>query len=398
MDNDGADLSYMGETAATLSKRVRLGYCMEKLDAIARPVVTKCKSWPWTAGYLLATTTYFLGMLMSQGFAHPLDNPGFGPSAVGLSTFGINNPALVIYRMEHFRLISSSLLCSGVTTYIFVTYAMYKAGVETAMASRNHEHWHFLLVAAMISFWVNLLYACIGNGASCASLALALGLNSFSITMRRRSAEYPASWGFTIIVLILGCSPLFPFDSVVALVAAVVTGVVLGLSLFAEVHAATTSDPENVHHAGEELAKKPTQQVRWKVVNMMSVMYLLMYLLVLFRVPRPDELNVHPYLTGCGLVYSDSVGSFVNAYANGGGRSLQEGGDYFEGDNLCAQMCIPHLVLRPALWGAKKFAAVPLVQGTCENNGYETHIADKTFNEYSVVFEVQLFTSSNGDD
>lgn len=207
-----------------------------------------------------------------------------------------------------------------------------------------------------------------------------------------------------MVVFILGCTPLFPFDSLVALTSAVVTGVVIGLTLFVPAETPESGDAVimNQSMASEDPTEKPAaHHVRWKFVTGMGAVYALMYLLVLFRVPSPDKHNVYPYLTGCSLVYSDQIGEFVNAYANanGGGRSLGEdnGEDYFDGDNMCAQMCIPHLVYRPAVWGARKFASVPLETGTCEENGYDEHIADKTFNEYSVVFEVQVFTSSNGD-
>mmetsp|Transcript_7288 Transcript_7288/g.16009 ORF Transcript_7288/g.16009 Transcript_7288/m.16009 type:complete len:127 (-) Transcript_7288:193-573(-) len=125
-----------------------------------------------------------------------------------------------------------------------------------------------------------------------------------------------------------------------------------------------------------------------------------MYIILLFRLPTPDKHNIHPYLTGCSLVYSDQIGNFVSAYADNG-RALAEGNDgedWLDDQNLCAQMCIPHLVSRPAIWGVKKFSSLKLDEGTCEENGYNEHIADKTFHEYTVVFEVQLFTSSNNDD
>jgi len=407
---DGETSSYMSETATTLAKRVRCGLFLDKLQAAASPIVTKCQSWPWTAGYLMATAIYFLSMLITQGFAHPLDNPAFGPSAVGLSTFGINNPALIIYRMEHFRLITSSFLCSGVTTFLLVVYTIYKTALEAAMTDNGHPHWHFLLVAGVLSFGINLWYACIGNGASCSSLALALGLNAFSATLQRRlSRSYPSTLCFTITVFILGCTPLFPFDSLVALTVAVVTGVFVGLALFVEDSTMSSEPVEDVYHnesiAGGEPTRNPNHRVRWNLIRGMGALYLLQYILLLLRVPSPDKSNVYPYLTGCGLVYSNQIGDFVNAYAgnaNNNGRSLGEEGnggeDYFDGSNMCAQMCIPHLVYGPALWGVQKFASVPLVQGTCEENGYQEHIADKTFNEFTVTFEVQLFTASNDDD
>ena len=293
--DDDADSNYMGEVAATTAKRLRIGFVMQKVENVARPITSKCESWPWTAGYLLTTSIYFIIMLVSIGFAHPLDNPGFGPSAVGLSIFGINNPALIIYKMEHFRIITSTFVYSGLTTYLFMAYTLFKTGVEKAMTINNHAHWHFPLVSGILSFAINLFYACIGNGASCGSLALALGLNTFSTTMRRRSDVYPSSWCVTILVFILGCSPLFPFDCLVALTTAVITGFVMGLLLFVEEPVTTSAEedlgdyhnndvPVNKEESKTQLAKQ--HAVRWKFVHGMGVIYLLMYLLLLFRVPR----------------------------------------------------------------------------------------------------------------
>ena len=387
IDSENADpREEVGEAATTAAARMHLGYLTDK-------VVSKCQTWPWTAGYLLSTTIYFISMLISQGFTHPLDNPALGPSAVGLSTFGINNPSLVIYAMEHFRLISSSFLCSGVTTYLFMAYTMYKTSVESAMVS--HPHWHFPLVASILSFGINLFYACIGNGASCSTLALALGLNSFSMIMSRRSSgSYPSPTCFTISVFILACTPIFPFDSLVALTAAVVIGMVLGMALF-KGETASTSEIDNDYIEKEVEKNEPSsQQVNWKLVQGLGALYGLLYLLLLFRVPSPSKQHVSPYLTGCNVVYSDQIEDIVSAYTNGD-RKLQDGEG---GDIMCAEYCVPHLVYRPALWGAKTFSPIPIQAGTCEENGYAEHIADHTIQQYTVTVEVLLYTASSDDN
>jgi hypothetical protein len=375
------DSTFVGETESTDANKIRFGLFLHKIDGAVHTLATKCQSWPWTAGYLLATTYYFISMLISQGFTHPLDNLAFGPSAVGLSTFGINNPALIIYRMEHFRLVTASFLCSGVIPYLLVAYVHYKSGVEVAMSTNNHPHWHFLLVAGMISFATNLCYACVGNGASCSSLGLALGLNAFSATLHQRSKNFNLPLRFTVAAFILGCTPILPFESWISLTAAVFAGMIIGLAFIVD-KGEVASDTEN----------SPPQKVRWMFVYAFSVIQLLMYIILLLRVPSPDKHNLYPYQTGCRLVYSDQVGDIVNSYANGGRRVLEEDG--FNGESVCAQTCIPHLVYRLSLWGTRQFAPFSVKKGTCEDNGYDAHIADKTFQVYSVVFEVQLFTTS----
>lgn len=395
IEDENIDSSYVGESNQTSAKRVG-------------KVETAIRDRPWTVSYILTTTIYFISMLISQGFAHPLDNPAFGSSAVGLSQFGINNPSLVIYKMQYFRIVTASFLCSGITTYLLMAYTLIKTGLETTMASNNHPHWHFPIVAVILSLAINLFYACIGNGASCASLAIALGLNTFSATMRRRfDAYYHNTWRFTTIVFILGCSPLFPFDSLVALTTAVLTGIILGFVMFVEEDAYHNDDHMTANRE-ETSTKKRTFVLNLGFLDV-ATPALMLFLLLVFRIPKPDVHNVYPYLTGCGLVYSDQVGDFVNAYAGGaggGGRLLEEGneGDMFNGDNVCAQLCLPHLIYRPAVWGAQQFASsvLNIERGTCEENEYNSHIADKTIEAYSVVFEVQLYTSSydgdNGDE
>jgi hypothetical protein len=281
-------------------------------------------------------------------------------------------------------------------------FILYKTPLEAAMLTDTS----FLLVIGIISFGINLGYACMGNGASCSSLALALGLSTFSVAMHRRSMinSNSSPLCLTITVFVLGCTPVFPFDSLMMLTLAVVIGMIVGLALFVE-DPGRTSDPGDMYHnesmASEEPTKSPAWRIRWKFAQGIGVLYSVLYLLLIFHVPSPDKLNLYPYLTGCNLVYSDQIGDLISAYTSANnGRALEgsDGEDWFDGQSMCAQMCLPHLVYRPALWGVEKFASVPLERGTCEDNGYVTHVADKTFSEFTVVFEVQLFTASDDDN
>lgn len=381
----------------------RMPAALLKTKALIVQQASRFSSCPWTAAYLLTCTLYFISMLISQGFAHPLDNPTLGPSAVGLSSFGINNPSLVIYRMEHYRLATSSFLCSGVITYLVVTFSMYKhaTSVESALTENNHHPLAFATVAVIILLGINLIYACIGNGASCTSLAFVLGLNVFSGVLQRRSPSslnrmYPAHWGFTIFWAIIGSTPMFPFDSFVAVSASVVIGTVLGLLIFENNHSDLTNAEDSYHGNSEASKEIAGPNIRWNVIKGAGVLYSIMYLLILFGVPSPDHRNVYPYLTGCNLVYSDQIGNFIEQYANGhgGGRMLEGNDDYFNGQNMCAQLCVPHLVHRPLIWGVRKLGLIEVEMGTCEDNGYDEHVADKTIREYTVTLEVQVFTQS----
>ena len=389
------DESMMNETRSE-----RMPKSLLRLKGMMMYQASRYSEYPWTAAYFFTYTLYFVWMLISQGFAHPLDNPTLGPSAVGLSVFGINNPSLVVYRMEHYRLLTSAFLSSGVVTYLLVAYTMYRhvAVLESVLLENKHPHWTLPLVAAITSLGVNLFYAMVGRGASSARLAMVIGINVFSGVLQRRSsssmnAVYPAPWVFSIFWAVIGSTPLFPFDSVVTILTAVVIGVGLGFLLFDN----SQSDQMNEdYHGGSEstadIAALPS--VRWNVIKGLASMYMLWYILILFRVPKPSRQNVYPYLTGCNLVYSDQISDFIEQYASGyGGRKLEGDDDYFSGQ-VCAQLCVPHLVHRPLIWGVRRLGSLEVEEGTCEENGYDEHVADKTVREYTVTLEVQVFTQS----
>jgi hypothetical protein len=284
---------------------------------------------------------------------------------------------------------------------------MYKHGamLESALMENDYPHWVFVLVVVIISMGVNLLYACISNGASCTSLALVVGLNIFSGILQRMSMSsvkkmYPTSWCFTFLVLLFGSTPLFPFDSVVALSASPVIGTIIACLLFERKRSegiVTENEYRNDLHSdsSEHVTTEQGATLRWGFVKGAGVTYLILYILLLFRVPSPDKKNMYPYLTGCSLVYSDQIGDFIGNYASSyGGRSLEGNQDLSDGQNLCAQLCVPHLVYRPLVWGVRKLGLVALEEGTCEENGYDEHIADKTVREYTVTLEVQVFSNS----
>ncbi len=79
-------------------------------------------------------------------------------------------------------------------------------------------------------------------------------------------------------------------------------------------------------------------------------------------------------------------------------RRLEEvGDDWMNGENLCAQLCVPHIAYRPAVWGVGQFSPISIEAGSCEENGYDVHVADKTFRELTITLEVQLFTAADSE-
>jgi hypothetical protein len=171
----------------------------------------------------------------------------------------------------------------------------------------------------------------------------------------------------------------------------VIIGAVLGVLLFDNSKGEQINTGSNACDSTLSIQRNERMFIRWAFVNGAGATYFIIYLLILFRVPSPPEQNLYPYLTGCNLVYSDQIGEFVEKYANGCGR-LEGNDDVFNGQNLCAQLCIPHLVHRPLIWGVRKFGLIAVEEGTCEENGYDEHIVDKTVREYTVTLEVQVFT------
>jgi hypothetical protein len=198
-------------------------------------------------------------------------------------------------------------------------FSMYKYGaaLESALLENKFHHWTFVMVAAIISMGVNLFYACTGKGASCTSLALAMGLNVFSGVLRRRSAyvnfnvSFPSPWVFTVFWSIIASTPLFPFDSVVTISVSVIIGAVLGVLLFDNSKGEQIDTGSNACDSTLSIQRNERMSIRWAFVNGAGATYFIMYLLILFRVPSPPEQNVYPYLTGCNLVYSDQIGAQV---------------------------------------------------------------------------------------
>jgi len=390
-------LSDDDEVGSTQAKRLSSGYILSTF----RPLLSRFEKCPFTAAYVVASSIYFLAMVTSQGFAHPLDNPTFGPSAAGLSAFGINNSALVVYRMQHFRMLTSNLVYSGFTTFVAGMVTLYRTAVESYMMDNGHTFWHFPFVALSVAGCANLVYACLGNGASCSGLALILGLHAFSTAMQRHrgnsSSTFAAPIGLSALLFIVGCTPLFPFDSCLVLVASVLMGLCLGVFLYRS--SGEESGAELSREAPEILNEtRKTNSTDWRFVKGMGLLYVLLYTVILFRVPAPATSGLHPSLAGCRLVYADQIDDIARAYSgsNGGGeRFLEDGEDWFDGQSLCAQLCLPHIVYRPALWGVNQFSNIPLHPGTCDEAGYQEYIASKTLKEFTMTFEVELFSVSN---
>ena len=330
------------------------------------PFLERFHTCPITAGYAFSTSLYFLSMIIAEGFAHPLNNPALGPGAVTLSSFGINNPTLTVYDHQIWRLVTSIFLCSGVLTYMFVAYGLWKfiGPLEREMGNRVN----LLLACFSIGIGCNLFYACVTSGASCSSIAMILGLNMFSMGLRVRSpsseASFPRSIAYTTVVFLL-TSLIFPFDSWIMLLAAMVIG---GATSFLFRWDFNNADVD-VNGICTPLQQKglDLKPVMYGWIGILAV-YFVMLLLILCCVPKPDVKYEYPFLTGCTLMYNTEIE-----------------------DGMCAQVCVPNIARLVVLLGAERISGYTFLEGLCEDIGFEEHVADKTFVFMSYAVDVEIY-------
>ncbi len=353
----------------------------EKVTAAVTPLLPFAKRYekcPITAGFFLTTTLYFIFMLIEGEFEHPLNNPALGPTATTLSTFGVNNPTLIVQKDQVLRLFSSSFICSGVLTYLIFARSVFKCmrHVEAAVSSNVV----FSTVLFIIAIGSNLIYTLVGEGASCGSLSLSLGLNTFSIAMSSRygfDLQFPRLWSAIIINTFFGVV-LFPFNHWIMIVAAMVLGA------FVAPFVVKMDDYFTVQNHFDRLCKVP--------IMVVSGVYVIVFILILSNVPKPNTYYQYPYLTGCSMMYTNDLDSILQDF---GGRRERKLGDY---NGFCAQFCVPHIIDKPFYYGVGSLTEYDLTQGRCEDIGYDEHAADKTITYFGYSLDVEAYYSSGGDN
>ena len=460
-----------------------------------RSMMVSMDECPVTAGYTLWITVYFLAMLSSEGFAHPINNPSLGPSALGLSVFGINNPSLIVYYHQWFRLFTSNFLVSGVLTlvvaYMYLWHRIRK--LEARMIHDFKSPWLFVTIIIILATTINASYCLVParRGASTAAIPLLIGLQAFHLTYYWNSFVRPflsiGAIGFDTIVVVT----LFPFNSWVMIVAALVTGWITakiartmdvwlpgpmmnvlrqnGIQL--ELGSTNGSVvPHGAHlrvaSFGTALSFPPSQAVSESEYNnfdgnlsnsyetmddqrsdcpghtrnrrgkflkrticcgFSALFVLLLVPLFLTLVATPNEVYLKPFRTGCKTFFTVdiddlSASSFLSNGDDddnaGRARSLVVAASYSAettresffrwlagGDNDddgggnygCAEFCVPHL-LAPFVKGILRKRDIPIDQGRCSDNGYSTHVLDKTFTALSYSLDVELYGAYNGGD
>jgi hypothetical protein len=340
------------------------------------PYVQKYEKCPITSGLFLTTSLYFVFMLLSGGFEHPLNNPSLGPPASTLSTFGINNPTLIVSKDQFLRLFTSNFLCSGILTYLIFARHVFKCmrHVEAALSSNIV----FGAVLLAIGIGSNLVYTLFGEGASCGSIALGLGMNVFSIAMSKKygfEQQFPRLWG-TVFFHTLVAVTIFPFNSWIMIVAAMVIGALASQSIV------KMDDYFSMQSQFDRFSKV--------ALGVISVIYVILFIVIASNVPTPDSHYQYPYLTGCSMMYTSDLDAVLQDFG-GGRRKL---GDY---DGFCAQFCVPHLIDKPFYLGVGRFTGYDMTQGMCEEIGYDEHVADKTITYFGYSLDIEAFSVSSDD-
>ena len=75
---ENATTPHLGDSVTSRVGRLSIGLLIEKIQEKISSSAIKYQSWPWTAGYIITLSFYFLCMIILQGFTHPLDNPTLG--------------------------------------------------------------------------------------------------------------------------------------------------------------------------------------------------------------------------------------------------------------------------------------------------------------------------------
>lgn len=378
----------------------------EKTRASVRPCLASCVSccsfaatYPITAGFTVALSIYFWTMIFSQGFVHPLNNPSLGPSSNSLSLFGINNPSLVLYQSQSFRLFTSNLLCSGILTYLIVLQCLWYCVRPLEQLIRNSMN--FSVISVLLMLGINLFYTVFGNGASCSSLAFVMGLSVVYVVLRRR-LEDVSSMGIIVMIVLttaIVCF-FFPFNSWIMLLSAILIGFLIASCVVKII----TKEPLNMQEDGVVVSRASVMQVNPVKMNINGIVCaaaMLLFLIIISMIRLPNRLYLDPYYTGCDMRYTagEDVSNLANNYGSRERRLGDDKGDDYDFDNICAQFCIPHLVSRGAVYGAQKILSVSLTAGQCEDAGYDTHMADKTFNYFlNYSFDVEIFTTAEDEE
>ena len=79
-------------------------------------------------------------------------------------------------------------------------------------------------------------------------------------------------------------------------------------------------------------------------------------------------------------------------------RWLAGGEDHEENSSYgCAEFCVPHLLV-PFVKHILRKKEIPISKGQCSDEGYSTHVLDKTFTALTYSLDVELYAESIQSD
>jgi len=354
-------------------------------------------SWPMTAGYLFIITVHCAITFVRARFAHPFENPSLGPTALGLSKYGILNPSMIVYKYQILRILSSACLCSGVLTYLLAAMSLF--WVIRPLEQRVPRG-HFAIVLGLLMIVPSAIYSwSIDGGATCAANTVILGLWMVDAIWRKQAGRNVCCLGTGIVFFSILLSVLFPFNSWILIVATLVTSVVIGTLLIK-----ASGDEREPNLETPTVGVSGTQYAMNKMGVLSLAALALVAWLALMVVRKPAQLYAeHPYYTGCDLKYADDIYDYVKAYYGDErrlwtrqlGKDDKEDNDDGYANNFCAQFCVPHVASKGVHIGAQRFFDLTVKKGTCEQAGYTMFVVEKTFEYASYSQDVEIYSSTN---
>jgi hypothetical protein len=333
-----------------------------------KQILVACEDYRVTVGYTVSVSVYFWAMICQQGFAHPVNNPSLGPAAVSLSNWGINNPSLVVYKKQWFRLLTTNFLFSGVLTYALALYYLWMRTrrLERRISYDFKSPWLFVAVAVLLATSINAIYCLVPTqqGASCTALPLLIGLQAFHLSHYWKTFTRPYLSLAALVFDTAVVSILFPFNSWIMLLSAMVIGPILGRSsrlldkyLPANIKAkgtrkGITNEPTNPAPIGpsspdatnassfgvqddeislsyesmdgrREVLSDDHRRSRKKKMITRTVFCVLLAVFVVLLVPlfitlaaSPNKVHMEPFYTGCKLYYTDAVDELYSSFSS----------------------------------------------------------------------------------
>ncbi|KAG7349753.1 pectin acetylesterase [Nitzschia inconspicua] len=425
-------------------------------------LLTTYEDHPVVTGYALCICLYFWFMIIEEGFCHPVNNPSFGPNAVGLSNFGINNPSLIVYQHQWFRLLTSNFLVTGALTFFYANFYLWfrVRHLERRMLNEFNSPWLFVTLAVVLATVINAFYCLFPSqqGASATAIPLLMGLHACHLTIYWNSFVRPFLSIAAILLDFVLILIFFPFNSWVMMLTALVAGPILArisrrfdswlpgpMDVEKNMKNASTFDQSELRSNGgdqgavdddeevsyetmdERVASTPdgTRSRRRKFITRtifcagLALFVLLIVPFFINVVASPNKVYSQPFYTGCKLFYTTDIdglssSSFVsnddeNEEEKGGaGRRIMavssdfvrwlQGDDQDRGNYQCASFCIPHMVT-PVFKQVVHAKGIPIQKGTCRDQGYSTKLLDKTFSAFAYSLDVELYSASyNNND